>query len=139
MLHKCTVESGIPLPSRHGSVQLFTEPGAVGVPAVDVNTPVLDWMLAIPESRQGAALSFDLLKAYSGPSLTNEQVKTYVQLRLIQETHHKDSKTRLRALELLGKTGDAFSERKTITTQNPAPAEISAQLREKLLQLASKK
>lgn len=65
------------------------------------------------------------------------KVREMIKNKLIIETEHPDAKVRLRALELLGKTGEvgAFIEKKEVTHNHQSSAELRAALRSKLEKL----
>ena len=62
------------------------------------------------------------------------QLRTYITNRLIEESNSKDARTRMRALELLGKITDVglFAERTEITIKHQSTEELEKRLYEKL-------
>ena len=66
-----------------------------------------------------------------------QQIRNYVTNRLIIESDTADAKTRIRALELLGKISDVglFTERSEITVNNKSDVELVTVLKEKLRKL----
>ena len=60
------------------------------------------------------------------------QVRTVVMNRLMQISQDEDSKIALKALELLGKASDLFTERSEITITHQTSDELKAALREKI-------
>jgi hypothetical protein len=60
------------------------------------------------------------------------QVRTVVMNRLMEISQDEDSKTALKALELLGKASDLFTERSEITITHQSSDELKAALREKI-------
>lgn len=66
-----------------------------------------------------------------------KRLRNYVTNKLILETDSPDAKTRMRALELLGKVSDVglFTERTEITVNNRSTVELENSLRDKLRRL----
>ena len=66
-----------------------------------------------------------------------KRLRNYVTNKLILETDNPDAKTRMRALELLGKVSDVglFTERTEITVNNRSTVELENTLRDKLRRL----
>jgi hypothetical protein len=66
-----------------------------------------------------------------------KRLRNYVTNKLILETENPDAKTRMRALELLGKVSDVglFTERTEITVNNRSTVELENTLRDKLRRL----
>ena len=60
------------------------------------------------------------------------QVRTVVMNRLMEISQDEDSKTALKALELLGKASDLFTERSEITITHQSSDELKSALREKI-------
>jgi hypothetical protein len=60
------------------------------------------------------------------------QVRTVVMNRLMQISQDEDSKIALKALELLGKASDLFTERSEITITHQTSDELKLALREKI-------
>lgn len=60
------------------------------------------------------------------------QVRTVVMNRLMQISQDEDNKVALKALELLGKASDLFTERSEITITHQSSAELKEALREKI-------
>jgi hypothetical protein len=60
------------------------------------------------------------------------QVRTIVTNRLLEISENKDPKVALKALELLGKASDLFTERSEITITHQTSDELKAALREKI-------
>lgn len=65
---------------------------------------------------------------------SSAQLRTYITNRLIEESNATDSRTRMRALELLGKITDVglFAERTEITIKHQSTEELEKRLYEKL-------
>ena len=65
---------------------------------------------------------------------SSAQLRTYITNRLIEESNSKDARTRMRALELLGKITDVglFAERTEITIKHQSTEELEKRLYEKL-------
>lgn len=66
-----------------------------------------------------------------------ERIRNLVVNQLVLDSQHADPKVRLKACELLGKTGDVnlFVERKHVTLEHKSGDEIRGQLRDKLTRL----
>lgn len=65
---------------------------------------------------------------------SSAQLRTYITNRLIEESNSKDARTRMRALELLGKITDVglFAEKTEITIKHQSTEELEKRLYEKL-------
>lgn len=92
-------------------------------------------IMATPE---GALYIDRLLTQYDMEVVRDaKRLRNYVTNRLILETDNPDAKTRMRALELLGKVSDVglFTERTEITVNNRSTVELENTLRDKLRRL----
>jgi hypothetical protein len=63
------------------------------------------------------------------------QVRTIVVNRLMEISQDEDNKTALKALELLGKASDLFTERAEITITHKSSDELKAAIKERIAQL----
>lgn len=63
------------------------------------------------------------------------QVRTVVVNRLMEISQDEDNKTALKALELLGKASDLFTERSEITITHKTSDELKAAIKERIAQL----
>ena len=63
------------------------------------------------------------------------QVRTVVVNRLMEISQDKDNRTALKALELLGKASDLFTERSEITITHQTSDELKAAIKERISQL----
>lgn len=63
------------------------------------------------------------------------QVRTIVVNRLMQISQDEDNRTALKALELLGKASDLFTERSEITITHQTSDELKAAIKERIAQL----
>lgn len=63
------------------------------------------------------------------------QVRTIVVNRLMEISKDEDNKTALKALELLGKAADLFTERSEITITHKTSDELKAAIKERIAQL----
>jgi hypothetical protein len=63
------------------------------------------------------------------------QVRTIVVNRLMEISQDEDNKVALKALELLGKASDLFTERSEITITHQTSAELKAAIKERIAQL----
>jgi hypothetical protein len=63
------------------------------------------------------------------------QVRTVVVNRLMEISKDKDNRTALKALELLGKASDLFTERSEITITHQTSDELKAAIKERIAQL----
>jgi hypothetical protein len=63
------------------------------------------------------------------------QVRTIVVNRLMEISQDEDNKTALKALELLGKASDLFTERAEITITHQTSDELKAAIKERIAQL----
>ena len=63
------------------------------------------------------------------------QVRTVVVNRLMEISQDEDNKTALKALELLGKASDLFTERSEITITHKSSDELKAAIKERIAQL----
>jgi len=63
------------------------------------------------------------------------QVRTIVMNRLMEISQDEDNKTALKALELLGKASDLFTERSEITITHQTSDELKAAIKERITQL----
>lgn len=63
------------------------------------------------------------------------QVRTIVVNRLMEISQDDDNKTALKALELLGKASDLFTERSEITITHKTSDELKAAIKERIAQL----
>ena len=63
------------------------------------------------------------------------QVRTVVVHRLMEISQDEDNKTALKALELLGKASDLFTERSEITITHKTSDELKAAIKERIAQL----
>jgi hypothetical protein len=66
------------------------------------------------------------------------QVRTVVVNRLMEISKDKDNRTALKALELLGKASDLFTERSEITITHKTSDELKAAIKERIAQLMQK-
>jgi hypothetical protein len=66
------------------------------------------------------------------------QVRTIVVNRLMEISKDEDNKTALKALELLGKASDLFTERAEITITHRTSEELKAAIKERIAQLMQK-
>ena len=63
------------------------------------------------------------------------QVRTIVMNRLMEISQDEDNKVALKALELLGKASDLFTERSEITVTHQTSGELKAAIKERIAQL----
>lgn len=92
----------------------------------------------IMTSPEGALYINRLLTEYDMEVVRDaKRLRNYVTNKLILETDSPDAKTRLRALELLGKVSDVglFTERTEITVTNRSTVDLENTLRDKLRRL----
>ena len=96
-------------------------------------------MSDITVSPLGAMIVHQILAQYCEPIAKDAQkMRNFITNKLIIETDSNDSRTRLKALELLGKIKgiDLFTERSEITVHNKSDSELVAVLKSKLAKLA---
>lgn len=92
----------------------------------------------IMTSPEGALYIDRILSQYDMEVVRDaKRLRNYVTNKLILETDNPDAKTRMRALELLGKVSDVglFTERTEITVNNRSTVELENTLRDKLRRL----
>ena len=92
----------------------------------------------IMTSPEGALYIDRILSQYDMEVVRDaKRLRNYVTNKLILETDSPDAKTRMRALELLGKVSDVglFTERTEITVNNRSTVELENTLRDKLRRL----
>lgn len=96
-------------------------------------------MSDITVSPIGAILVHQILSQYCEPIVKDAQkMRNFITNKLVIETDSNDSRTRLKALELLGKIKgiDLFTERSEITVHNKSDSELLDVLKSKLRKLA---
>jgi len=85
----------------------------------------------------GVALKLgDYISEYEKQVVADKiQVRTIVVNRLMEISQDEDNKTALKALELLGKASDLFTERSEITITHQTSDELKAAIKERIAQL----
>jgi len=85
----------------------------------------------------GVALKLgDYISEYEKQVVADKiQVRTVVVNRLMEISKDEDNKTALKALELLGKASDLFTERSEITITHKSSDELKAAIKERIAQL----
>jgi hypothetical protein len=85
----------------------------------------------------GVALKIgDYISEYEKQVVADKiQVRTVVVNRLMEISQDEDNKTALKALELLGKASDLFTERSEITITHKTSDELKAAIKERIAQL----
>lgn len=90
-----------------------------------------------PMNQVGVALKLgDYISEYEKQVVADKiQVRTVVVNRLMEISRNEDDKVALKALELLGKASDLFTERAEITITHKSSDELKAAIKERIAQL----